>query len=233
MDMIKRTSTSEAIVEHLLTQIRKGEYGPGDWLPSERQLQEQLGVGRLALREALARLSALGIIQVSHGKGAQLQEQVDEAVLINALIPSFAGRSSKGLQDLVETRSLIEGELAAKAALKRTDEDIERLRRILDDPGTALTSDEALAEMDFSFHCEVARIADNEFLTVMMKVFADHVRSFLLNYVRAYQDAESIIKRHRPILEAIIAGDPERARRYAHNHVQICKSTLENLEGLE
>lgn len=224
---IRRTSMAEAIVEHLLGRIRAGEFGPGDWLPSERLLQEQLGVGRLSLREALARLSALGIIRVDHGKGACVQKRIDTDAVINALVPAFAERNPKTLQDLIEARALIEGELAAKAALRRTDCDIERLQRILDEPGEAMISDQALADLDYAFHREMARICDNDFLTVMMEALSEHIRSFLLNYVRAYGDPASVIARHRPILQAIVEGDGKRARQSAQQHVDLCKSSLE------
>jgi len=227
IEAIRRTSAPEAIVEHLLGRIRGGEFGPGDWLPSERLLQEQLGVGRLSLREALARLSALGIIRVDHGKGACIQTKIDKDVLINALVPSFPARNPKTLQDLVEARALIEGELAAKAALYHTDADIDKLRHILDEPGEAMVNDKALAELDYSFHREIARIADNEFLTVMMEALSDHIRTFLLNYVRAYRDPVSVIDRHRPLLEAIISGDADLARDRARKHIDVCRSSLD------
>jgi GntR family transcriptional repressor for pyruvate dehydrogenase complex len=227
IEAIRRTSAPEAIVEHLLGRIRGGEFGPGDWLPSERLLQEQLGVGRLSLREAMARLSALGIIRVDHGKGACIQTRIDKDVLINALIPSFPARNPKTLQDLVEARALIEGELAAKAALHHTDEDIDKLQRILDEPGEAMVNDRVLAELDYSFHREVARIADNEFLTVMMEALSDHIRTFLLNYVRAYRDPVSVIDRHRPLLKAISTGNADLARDCARKHIDVCRSSLD------
>ncbi len=227
IEAIRRTSTAEAIVDHLLGRIRGGEFGPGDWLPSERLLQEQLGVGRLSLREALARLSALGIIRVDHGKGACVQKHIDKDVLINALVPAFPARNPKTLQDLVEARASIEGELAAIAARRRTESDIEHLRRILDEPGDAMADDKALADLDYSFHREIARIADNEFLTVMMEALSDHIRTFLLNYVRAYRDPVSVIERHRPLLEAITNGDTDRARECARKHIDVCKSSLD------
>ena len=227
IEAIRRTSTAEAIVDHLLGRIRGGEFGPGDWLPSERLLQEQLGVGRLSLREALARLSALGIIRVDHGKGACIQEHIDKDVLINALVPAFPTRNPKTLQDLVEARALIEGELAAKAASHHTQTDIERLRCILDEPGEALGNDRALADLDYSFHREIARIADNEFLTVMMEALSDHIRTFLLTYVQAYRDPTGVIDRHRPLLQAISSGDADRARECARKHIDVCKSSLD------
>jgi GntR family transcriptional repressor for pyruvate dehydrogenase complex len=224
---IRRISTPEVIVDHILSSIDRGEYQPGRRLPSERKLQNELGVGRLALREALARLSALGVIRVEHGRGAFLQEHVCGETISQALTPLLAQRSPKSLQDLVQARSLIEGEVTALAAVRRTKADIRRLEAMLDRANVDLDDETALAELDFAFHREVARIADNELLAVMLGALAGQIRQFLLRYVRAYRDPTGIIERHRPIVDAIIAGDASRARDCAREHVDICKASLE------
>ncbi len=224
---IRRTSTAEAIVEHLLERIRGGEFGPGDRLPSERKLMGELGVGRLSLREGLARLSALGVIRVEHGKGAVVREGIDSGAIQQALVPLFPERDARALQDLVNARILIEGELAAGAALRRTRGDLRRLAELLDEPGEALDDDRALAELDYAFHRQIARIAGNAFLEVMQEALAEHIRSFLAHYAKAHGDKAGAVERHRPILDAIAAGDPEAARRAVGEHIAACKSSLE------
>jgi GntR family transcriptional repressor for pyruvate dehydrogenase complex len=224
---IRRISTPEVIVDYILKSIDRGDLRPGRRLPSERKLQDELGVGRLALREALARLSALGVIRVEHGRGAFLQERVCGETISQALTPLLARRSTKSLQDLVQARSLIEGEVTALAAVRRTKADVRRLEAMLDRPDVDPGDETALAELDYAFHQEVARIADNEFLAVMLGALADQIRQFLLRYVRAYRDPTGIIERHRPIVDAIIAGDSSRARDCAREHVNICKTSIE------
>jgi GntR family transcriptional repressor for pyruvate dehydrogenase complex len=228
-ETVRRTSTAEAIVQHLLTKIRRGEFGPGDRLPSERQLQIELGVGRLSLREALARLSALGVIRVDHGKGAFVQKNINGETIVNAFIPSFPDLNEKRLLDLVDARSLIEGELAAIVAEHRTNEDITRLNAILESGGQKIERYEELAELDYSFHREIARIADNQFLTVVVGALADHTRSFLLHfYIRTGREHSSVIKRHQPIIEAIVDRDPQRARECSRKHIDASKSNLKD-----
>jgi GntR family transcriptional regulator, transcriptional repressor for pyruvate dehydrogenase complex len=222
---VRRTSTAEAVFEHLMQRIRSRELKPGDWLPSERQMQEDLGVGRLALREGLARMSALGVIRVEHGKGACIQENVDGQAIANALMPLVPERDTKTLQDLVAARSLVEGELAALAAERRTDDDVARLQAMLAEPSEGL-ADQALADMDAEFHREVARIADNAFLTIMLDALRGHIRSFLLHYVRATRDRTSVVERHRPILKAIIERDAAEARTATRAHIDLCQSSL-------
>jgi DNA-binding FadR family transcriptional regulator len=214
-------------VDRLLERIRSGEFGPGARLPSERALQEELGVGRLALREGLARLSALGVIRVDHGKGACVEQRVSHRALGHTLVPLFVEQNASSLEDLVEARALIEGEQAALAAKRRTEDDLRRLSSILDAAEEALPDEQALADLDFAFHLEVARIAGNQFLKVMLEALSDHIRSFLLHYVRVHADARSVIDRHRPVLEAIIGRDADWAREAARQHVSICKSSVE------
>lgn len=228
--IVRRVSTSEAVVEYILTRIHQGQLGPRDWLPGERQLQEQLQIGRLSLREGLARLSALGIIRVDHGKGAQIQPQVSQKALGQVMVPFFADRDPKALADLLDAKGLIEGELAARTAERRSDEDIRGLATILDQPGEALTDDHALVKLLRTFHSDIARIADNSFLVVTLDAIVQQLRPFLLYFVRAHQDPQTVINRQRSMLEAIIEADPARARQCAHRSADVYKSSLSDFQ---
>lgn len=223
---IKRVSTAEAVFEHLTERIRSRELKAGDRLPSERQLQEELGVGRLALREGLARMSALGLIRVEHGRGACVQDHVDNQAIARALTPLDPERDTKTLMDLVNARCLIEGETAALASVHRTQDDIGRLEALAATPCEDLDETE-LADLDYAFHREVARIAGNEFLAIMLEVLQDHVRSFLHHYVRTDPDRTEVMSRHLPILKAIIERDAKAARSAIHSHINMCKSSLD------
>ncbi|MHC4582484.1 MAG: FadR/GntR family transcriptional regulator [Planctomycetota bacterium] len=207
-------SKAEAIVENLVERIRAGEFGPGDRLPSERHLQEELGVGRLSLREGLARLSALGIIRIDHGKGAFVQAK--------------ASSTSLTMEDLVHTRELIEGELSSLAAQYRQEGDIQKLEAILENPGIPLMDEKELADVDLAFHMEIARVANNQFLAVMLKAIRTNIHGYLVHYVRAVNDPLLVVNRHWPILQAIIDQAPDQARELALAHVRECKSNLQS-----
>lgn len=225
--IIKPMSKAEAIVQNLVERIRAGEFGPGDRLPSERQLQEEFGVGRLSLREGLARLNALGIIRVDQGKGAFVQARASSTSLAYAMTPCFSDRDMKSMEDLVQARELIEGELSALAARGRQEADIQKLEAILENPDVSLLDEKGLAGVDLAFHLEIARVANNEFLSVMLRAVRTHIHEYLLNYVRAVNDPSLVVSRHRPILQAIIDQDPDRARQVTRAHVKECRSNLQ------
>jgi GntR family transcriptional repressor for pyruvate dehydrogenase complex len=217
-----RVSTTQAIVEHLKDRIQAGEFAPGAILPSERELQEQLGVSRLAVRESLARMSALGIIRVAHGKGAFVATEIDVNAIRDALTPLIPRNDFDRLRDLLHARALIEGDQAAEAARKRTAEDIRRLEEILRASPEVLEDPAAYGDLDFRFHQQVALIAGNVFLSAMWEALASHIRIFLCEFARDPEVRGSALQRHWIIVEAIAAGRPDKARELGRNHLKPC-----------
>ena len=190
---------------------------------------KEYSVSRLTLREALARLSALGIIEVKHGKGAFVKNTISVDALDNVLLPLFPSRDLNRMKDLVEARSLIESEIAAKAAAKRTDKQLSSLQQLFALDVKTVNSPEEYAERDFQFHLAVAKIADNQFLLVMYQALYNQIRTFLVQYAKSITDRQAAMERHRPILQAIIKQDIEEARSSARLHAGICASYVEKI----
>src|SRR5512140_3304985 len=90
---LAKISTASAVVNYIKKRIEEGLLKPGEKLPSERLLQQELAVSRFTLREALARLSALGIIKTTHGKGTIVAREVNSATLADVFIPLFLNLS--------------------------------------------------------------------------------------------------------------------------------------------
>ncbi len=225
-EVLGRVSAAEAIVNHFREAIAAGELAPGEKLPSERQLQKSLGVSRLALREGMARLSALGLIRVHHGKGAFVQDSVSPVAMRDVLVPLFPAQNPKHLQDLIEARSMVEGEIAARAAERRTERDLDLLEELLLHDPQVLRDAELFAERDFAFHQALAKIANNAFLSLMLEAMAPHVRSFLNEFSKSLKQRQEALERHRPVLEAIREEDPDKARELARGHMAVCARAL-------
>lgn len=223
---VEKVTATQAIVESLKNRIREGEFGPGDQLPSEQQMLKEYAVSRLTLREALANLAALGIIEVRHGKGAFLQAKISVPALGNVLIPMFPMHDRDRMGDLVEARNLIESEIAAKVAQKRTKGQISKLKALLDHDDRVFQSAERFAERDYAFHLALAEMAGNHFFYAMYQALHTQINSFLIQYARSIVDREEALDRHKPILDAIVDQDIERARQLAREHASICASYI-------
>lgn len=219
LSLIKKTSTVEAVVNLLTGRIHAGVYPPGSKLPSERLLQMEFGVGRLALREALSRLNAMGIIATAHGRGTYVQDGVKSTALKNVLIPHFALNDPKRLAELVEARAMLESELAGLAAQRRTTEGSQCLEKLLDREVTMKTPWEEIADIDLQFHQQLATFAGNPFLASMHEALISHIHLFLRAFVKNKNNPPAVLAAHRPLLQAIQAGDQEEARRQARLHI--------------
>lgn len=224
---IRTVKVTEAIVESLKERIESGEFGPGDQLPSEQSMLAEYDVSRLSLREALASLAALGIISIRHGKGAFVETNISVQALDNVLIPLFPRFDHDRMRELVEARNLIESEIAATVASKRTSEQITSLENLLECDHEILSRPALFAEQDWAFHLTLAEMAGNKFLLAMYQALHHHIQTFLLEYATSIEDRKTAMERHRPILKAIVERDPESARELAREHASICASFIE------
>ena len=105
--------------------ITSGEWRAGDRLPTERSLSADLGVGRGAIREAIAGLSNSGLVQAVQGSGTRVLGPSRQ--LAKALMHRTIAREDYRPEDLCEVRLLLETAIAELAATRRTDLDIGRL----------------------------------------------------------------------------------------------------------
>ena len=227
---IKKVSAVDAIENYLKTQIEEGALKPGEQLPSERTLQEILGVSRFTLREALARLSALGIISIAHGKGAFVAEEMSPASLEDVFLPLFANRRDKNISDFFEARMIIESEIVRLCARRRKPKDLKRLNDIIEQSEAAMDDSDRFAELDFLFHREISRIAGNVFLDKMMGCLNDHIKKYLLFLAKQPQNRKQSHINHRHILKMIEIKDVENAGKVTHRHLKQTFRKVNNLK---
>jgi GntR family transcriptional repressor for pyruvate dehydrogenase complex len=224
--LIESVSVVDAIERRIKDMISGGQIKPGARLPSERELQIALGVSRLPLREALARLQALGLIRIRHGKGAFVERNVNPTALSDVFITFFPNNSEGRLRELVEARAFLEGELTLLATQRATPEDLAKLDKLSDiEPGSVKDAD-ALADIDYAFHHEIARAARNDFLFLMHSAIGSHIRSFIVAFAQSSADRASALARNRDLLSVIRSGDPAKAAQTARAHLQPCLKSI-------
>jgi GntR family transcriptional repressor for pyruvate dehydrogenase complex len=231
MTKIKRVSVVEATVNYIKNQIAEGALKPGEQLPSERTLQTMLGVSRFTLREALARLSALGIVEITHGKGAFIAQGMNASSLEDVFFPLFANQNIQSLIDFFEARMLIESEAVRLCASRRTREDLEDLKKILDSSEAALEDPRRFGELDFLFHNRVSKAAGNIFIDKMMGCLNEYIKKYLLMLANNPENRKRSLVNHRNILEMIEKEDVDNAGKVTRKHLNQTFKMLTNFNG--
>jgi GntR family transcriptional repressor for pyruvate dehydrogenase complex len=231
IDPIKREPVATQVARKLVEYLLSGAVEPGARMPSERQLAEAFGVGRSAMREAIKALSLIGLVEVRQGDGTYLRKA--DSALLPEVIEWGLLLGERRTMDLVEARQEIEIILAGLAARRRTERDIEDLTRILAKMEQAAVA-ATFVEADVQFHMRLAEASDNLVLRDIHASVQALLRAWISRVLAAPGSREPSYLEHVPILEAIIAGDPEAAQRAMHAHMTSAagrlRASLENEE---
>lgn len=216
---------SQAVAEHLRLLIHRGEVGPGDRLPAERELAERLGVARISLREAIKILQAEGYVQVRRGAhgGTYVTELDEPAARWRARMRTESGE----FDAIVDFRIAVETESARLAAIRRDQHDIAALEVSIEQLELA-DGRAAFRLADARFHAAVAAASGNARLgtaidTSRAEMFVSHD---ILPYVNPI--AESV-RDHQAIFAAIELRDPELAAGSMRRHIEHTRSQLREI----
>jgi GntR family transcriptional repressor for pyruvate dehydrogenase complex len=221
---IKSSTAMAEVTRRLLDYIASGAVAQGDRLPPERQLSSLMGVGRSAVREALAALEILGIVTVRPGSGTYLSGGTSE-LLPQTLSWGILLHSDK-TRELIEVRHGLETQAARLAATHASDA---ARARLVEHTATMEHSVDDFAKFvtaDMLFHQELALAANN----VLLRDLLQNVRSLIRIWVeRALDDADHAkltIDEHRAILAAIEARDPKAAAAAMDRHMHSAANRL-------
>lgn len=224
-----KTKVSDDTVQQIVELIRTGDYSPGDRLPSERKLANELGVSRTSVREALRKLETVGLLDTRQGRGTFVKDPSRE-VIQSAFVPYLVTDEGK-LWKLFELREIIEVEAAARAAANATELQIEDIRRWSETMATSFARDdmEATVLADVEFHRQIIIATGNEILVDLMDSLVDLLRDMR----RASPNFPDLLPQslvdHKQILAALEAGDAagSRAAMQAHlDHVREASKSL-------
>ncbi len=216
LDMLPR-AVPEIALQAIRQLIRDGGYQPGDALPSQRDLAEQLGVSRASLREALSSLSALGLVSVQPGKGVFVQEPPAPA-------PSFAWPYAEQVSavDTFQLRYALEGFAAGLAALYLSAADIDELEANVEAMRQELRAGhfDSAARLDFAFHQRLLEASGNRAMLQVITASQDiFLESQKLPFIRPERAMETW-QEHRKILRQLARGNQAGAQRAMQEHIR-------------
>jgi len=205
------------VADRLERAILSGELPPGSPLPSERDISAQLGVSRTVVREALGRLSSLGLVRSIHGSGTRVEAPSGKQVSLG--YKRLLSQPGLKLEQLTAVRLPLETAMAALAAAQRTDDQLLRLeetQKILGNPRRSLA---AHIKADLDFHATLAEATGNPLFRVVLEPIQELLFASRRHTLERY-GTDLAFRHHAKILEAVRARDAEAAATAMREHIE-------------
>lgn len=211
-----QTSEEKLVAQKILDMLEAGRLLPGDRLPAERKLAQDVKVSRAHVRAALQKLEFYGIVRTWPQSGTVLAEH--PVSVLKTQFHNILDTDSYNFYSLVQTRVLLEEATARLCAINRTEEDIAHLQAALKDFEDHATT-EFRDEKDFDFHLAIARASHNPVLASLLLIIFPDVLKYYRQLGACTNPAEQVAQEHRRLLEAIVEGDPAAAAKTLQEHL--------------
>lgn len=215
---IKKTRIHEEVVTQIHELIREGKFKAGDQLPSERELAETFKVSRTSVREALRTLETKGLIISRTGMGNFIADLPIESLVFP--LAKLLIEEKAALADIFELRKLIEPHIAALAAERATNRDIERMKRILEKQSGAVSRGETGVEADAELHFAIGQATQNQALEKLVSGLMEILSHSREESLQPPDRRRASIESHRKILSAIEQHDKTKAQEAMLHHIQ-------------
>lgn len=229
---------ADVVARRLESLIVDGVLKPGQVLPSERRLMVKLGASRSAVREGLKVLRARGIIETEHGRGSFVALLTTQPALTPMM--HLLGSQPRTLFDIFEVRAMLESESARLAALRGTQADFALITRRYEEMLAANASEvgeSTRARLDYAFHLAICEASHNPVLVHTLSSLTDLLLSSVFASVNNLYHRESekrvIDRQHARLYKAVLARQPEQARKAASTHIATTMACMREIEAEE
>ncbi|RCW50614.1 FadR/GntR family transcriptional regulator [Halanaerobium sp. ST460_2HS_T2] len=208
MDTIKKINLVDEVYKKMKEKILSGEWEPGEKIPSENELSEKFGVSRNTIRNAIQKLKGLNVIKTRQGQGTFLSENLNSSI-VSSIIPDMIFSNDEML-DVLEFRSIIEKENARLAAIRAEAEDIQEIKKALDQMVKHQDDYKEYSLWDYKFHLNIAKASKNKILHQTMLRLKD-ILFHHLEEMNKQGNFKKSIEGHKKLYSAIKNKDPELA----------------------
>ena len=217
--IVRSSRLYEQIVQQVEESIHKGAMKPGDQLPPERELAQQFGVSRTAVREAVKALREKGLVEaypvrgtfITDGTSYSMRQSLDRMLRVG---------QAEGSGFLAEVREILEPEIAAMAATRADAEAQASMREQVRTMDEARKDPDAFIEADLDFHLALAEAAANPIILSLIDSIVGLLREQRMGIFQVEGGPERGQYHHKKILEAIEHKDPAGAREAMKAHLR-------------
>lgn len=210
------------LVTRLLEFLRNRRFEPGERLPPQRELAVRLGVGRNALREAIATLSALRVVESKPNTGGiYLKDMAAESSFETIIMLSELGTapSAQEVVDMMEVRQNLELSAVRLACRRRTDADLAAMRRVRVQTEETLAQGGNIADLDQSFHMLLASASQNSVLVRMLHAFYRLSLARRRIYFANIEAARASAADHSALIQALEKRDEDAGQQLMTHHI--------------
>ena len=231
--LFKPLKTEQKIFQQISDQIRQlilsGVLKPGNKLPSEKELSNQFNTGRMVVREALRTLEESGLICVKRGSlGGAFVKDLDSTVLTRS-ISDLINIGNVTLRELIEARLGIEKVILDFAIMKMNDEDLDLLKKNIEDSEQKFLKGERATEEHIYFHILLAKSTKNLLFEMMIESIMNVTKSFLLSLKPDVNYINNVLTYHKEIYRALQEKNLLVAEQIMERHILDINKEFKNL----
>ena len=209
--------------------ILAGQLKPGESLPQEASLCDQMGVSRTVVREAIKSLAAKGLVESRAKRGTivrppRVWNYLDPEVLEWQAQADVDGQH---LLHLTEFRQTIEPAAAAMAAQRASEKELRLIAEACEQMRQTADNVEDFLAADLRFHCEILHATGNPFFAPVANVISVSLKSSLRVTNRQPADNHASVPVHQKVMQAICDRNPTRAQGAMRNLLDDAASRIE------
>lgn len=215
------SSTSTQLQGAILQFIRDRHFESGERLFSEREFAEKFNTTRPAVREAFTALEALRVVERRPQAGIYLRDLSEDSSIDALVVEVNAGLvpTIKQTEDASEVRRILEVQAVREAAVRRTDEDLQRIKDLLDDCEEKIANGSPINFEDEQFHKLIASISGNSLLLRVVNWFYEFTRARRVIYFSEIERSVISHAEHKKIFSALRKGDPDKCAQLMERHI--------------
>jgi GntR family transcriptional repressor for pyruvate dehydrogenase complex len=228
--VVKQQKVSAQVYEQLLEQMKINKWTEGTKLPSENELRKELGVSRISIREAVQKMTALGIVETRQGEGSFVRKVTAENYK-DMLFPMFLINKNT-LQEILEYRMFMEVGATEVAVDRITQEELEALEIIVKRMEDNESDFEAFSHDDIEFHMAIANATKNN-LIINVSLFMQDIMSATMKSIVKNLGLHDGKYYHRLILEELKKRNKEGAVQAMREHVGQTVTRVSNLSSID
>ncbi len=215
---LRLQSAPEQIADRILAAIAVGILYPGDKLPSERDLSVMLEVSRTTLRQAISRLSALGVLEAQRGRqGGTFVKSIRSRSIESEAILRALGPIWDQLEAMLDYRNLVQQMIAKTAAQRRKPDDVDKIKEALYDYSQATSSSQS-RKADHSLHNFIAEATNNIYLIQLNRDLSTSANLGFTEHPYSKDLHAQALQQHSLLVEAIAMGNSTEAEKIAGEH---------------